>query len=97
MHRLLVEENAKRERDGEAPLNNSELPKPCDYFDLIGGTNTGGCVALYIYDHPILLTCYTIFVHYSIIALMLGCLRMDVNTAINHYDKLTKKVFSDMK
>jgi hypothetical protein len=49
MHRLMVVENARRERDGEVPL--SKLPKPCDYFDLIGGTSTGGCVALYIYDH----------------------------------------------
>ena len=95
MHRLMVEENARRERDGEGPL--SELPKPCDYFDLIGGTSTGGCVALYIYDHLILLTRYTKFVHYRIIALMLGRLRMDVETAINHYDDLAKQVFSDMK
>ena len=28
---------------------------------------------------------------------MLGRLRMDVDTAIQHYDDLTKKVFSDMK
>ena len=41
MHRLMVEENIRRE-DGQAPL--SILPKPCDYFDLIGGTSTGGCV-----------------------------------------------------
>jgi patatin-like phospholipase/acyl hydrolase len=49
MHRLMVEENAKRKKDGEQPL--SSLPKPCDYFDLIGGTSTGGCVALYTH-HP---------------------------------------------
>ena len=53
MHRLMVEENTKR-KDGEEAL--SRLPKPCDFFDLIGGTSTGGCVALYIYDHLILLT-----------------------------------------
>ena len=43
MHRLMVEENAKRKKDGKEPL--SSLPKPCDCFDLIGGTSTGGCVA----------------------------------------------------
>jgi len=40
MHRLMVEENAKRESDGQPLL--TVLPKPCDYFDLIGGTSTGG-------------------------------------------------------
>ncbi|KDR66773.1 hypothetical protein GALMADRAFT_80462, partial [Galerina marginata CBS 339.88] len=72
MHRLMFEENAKRKENGEEPL--SVLPKPCDYFDLIGGTSTGG-----------------------IIALMLGRLRMDVDTAIEHYDSLAKEVFSDRK
>jgi len=95
MHRLMVEENAKRKKGGEEPL--SKPPKPCDYFDLIGGTSTGGCVALYIYNHPILLTRYTKFVYYRIIALMLGRLRMDADTAIEHYDDLVKQVFSDMK
>ena len=40
MHRLMVEENAKRESDRQPLL--TVLPKPCDYFDLIGGTSTGG-------------------------------------------------------
>jgi len=40
MHRLMLEENMKRESDGLPPLTN--LPKPCDVFDLIGGTSTGG-------------------------------------------------------
>ncbi|XP_006461642.1 hypothetical protein AGABI2DRAFT_151295 [Agaricus bisporus var. bisporus H97] len=72
MHKLMFEENEKRKKDGEKPL--SALPKPCDYFDLIGGTSTGG-----------------------IIALMLGRLRMDVDTAIKNYDDLSKQVFSAMK
>ncbi|EKM76834.1 hypothetical protein AGABI1DRAFT_86896 [Agaricus bisporus var. burnettii JB137-S8] len=72
MYQLMLEENEKRKKDGEEPL--SVLPKPCDYFDLIGGTSTGG-----------------------IIALMLGRLRMDVDTAINSYNDLVKQVFSVMK
>ena len=40
MHRLMVAENAKRESDSQPLL--TSLPKPCDYFDLIGGTSTGG-------------------------------------------------------
>jgi len=40
MHRLMLEENTKRESDGRPPL--TSLPKPCDVFDLIGGTGTGG-------------------------------------------------------
>jgi len=43
MHRLMVEENTKLEQEGRPPLRNP--PKPCDYFDLMGGTSTGGCVA----------------------------------------------------
>jgi patatin-like phospholipase/acyl hydrolase len=26
----------------------SESPRPCDYFDLIGGTSTGGSVTLFV-------------------------------------------------
>ena len=36
----MVAENAKRKSDGHPLL--TSLPKPCDYFDLIGGTSTGG-------------------------------------------------------
>lgn len=49
MHLLMVEENKKRNQDGEEPLG--ELPKPCDYFDLIGGTSTGGYASIYIRNH----------------------------------------------
>jgi patatin-like phospholipase/acyl hydrolase len=40
MHRFMAEENTKRKENGQVPL--TTLPKPCDYFDLIGGTSTGG-------------------------------------------------------
>jgi Patatin-like phospholipase len=61
MFRLMNEENAKRKKDDEELL--SELPKPCEYFDLIGGTSTGGCAALYIFTITVkLLTHYTEFV-----------------------------------
>lgn len=90
MGRLMAEENAKRERDGVELL--SKLPKPCEYFDLIGGNSTGGCVALYIYlNHH-----HTKIIYYRIIALMLGRLQMDVDEAIGHYDALSKTVFSDV-
>ncbi|XP_006457841.1 hypothetical protein AGABI2DRAFT_114867 [Agaricus bisporus var. bisporus H97] len=72
MHQLMFEENKRRKKDGEESL--SVLPKPCGYFDLIGGTSTGG-----------------------IIALMLGRLRMDIDTAIKNYDDLAKRVFSAPK
>ncbi|EWZ28232.1 hypothetical protein FOZG_18073 [Fusarium oxysporum Fo47] len=45
-------------------------PKPCEYFDLIGGTSTGG-----------------------LIAIMLGRLRMDVDTCIEKYGELSSRVF----
>jgi len=35
--------------------------------------------------------------HYRIIALMLGRLRMDVDDAINWYNRLAEEVFSDQK
>jgi len=72
MHRLKVKENATLESNGQLPL--ISLPKPCDYFDLIGGTSTGG-----------------------IIALMLGRLRMDVDIAIEQYNRLVEEVFSQPK
>ncbi|KAF1979569.1 FabD/lysophospholipase-like protein [Bimuria novae-zelandiae CBS 107.79] len=67
MHRTFVE------TEGRAPKRH-EIPKPCDHFDLIGGTGTGG-----------------------LIAIMLGRLRMDVDTCKDVYVRMTKRVFETDK
>lgn len=56
--------------NGKGPSSPSELPRPCDYFDLIGGTGTGG-----------------------LIALMLGRMRMDIESCKEYYVELTRFVF----
>ncbi|KAL1840437.1 hypothetical protein VTJ49DRAFT_475 [Mycothermus thermophilus] len=67
MHRTFVE------MEGRAPRR-SEIPKPCDHFDLIVGTGTGG-----------------------LIALMLGRLRLDIETCKELYVRLTRYVFETDK
>jgi hypothetical protein len=67
MHRTFVE------CEGRAPKRH-EIPKPCDHFDLIVGTGTGG-----------------------LIAIMLGRLRMDVDTCKDVYVRMTKRVFETDK
>ncbi|KAH0847047.1 hypothetical protein AYO21_09821 [Fonsecaea monophora] len=68
MHRVYVE------TEGEPPDRQTGTPKPCDYFDLIGGTGTGG-----------------------LIAIMLGRLRMDLETCKAVYVRMTRKVFETDK
>lgn len=67
MHRTFVE------IEGRAPRRN-EIPKPCEHFDLIVGTGTGG-----------------------LIALMLGRLRMDIETCKDVYVRMTRRVFETDK
>ncbi|KAF2195453.1 FabD/lysophospholipase-like protein [Zopfia rhizophila CBS 207.26] len=67
MHRTFVE------TEGRAPKRH-EIPKPCDHFDLIAGTGTGG-----------------------LIAIMLGRLRLDVDTCKDVYVRMTKRVFETDK
>lgn len=67
MHRTFVEIH------GKAPRR-SEIPKPCDHFDLIVGTGTGG-----------------------LIAIMLGRLRLDIETCKELYVRMTRMVFETDK
>lgn len=67
MHRTYVEMH------GEAPKRH-EIPKPCDHFDLIVGTGTGG-----------------------LIAIMLGRLRLDLETCKDVYVRMTRRVFETDK
>lgn len=67
MYRAYVETEGK-------PPKRDEIPKPCEYFDLIAGTGTGG-----------------------LIALMLGRLRLDIETCMEVYVRMTKKVFETDK
>lgn len=61
------------ECEGHAPRRD-QIPKPCDYFDLIVGTGTGG-----------------------LIAIMLGRLRLDLETCKEVYVRMTRKVFETDK
>ncbi|KAF2747148.1 FabD/lysophospholipase-like protein [Sporormia fimetaria CBS 119925] len=67
MHRTFVE------IEGRAPKRH-EIPKPCEHFDLIAGTGTGG-----------------------LIAIMLGRLRLDVDTCKEVYVRMTRRVFETDK
>lgn len=67
MHRTFVE------IEGRAPKRH-EIPKPCEHFDLIAGTGTGG-----------------------LIAIMLGRLRLDIETCKDVYVRMTRRVFETDK
>jgi hypothetical protein len=67
MYRAYVETEGK-------PPKREEIPKPCQYFDLIAGTGTGG-----------------------LIAIMLGRLRLDLETCMDVYVRMTRKVFETDK
>lgn len=69
------------------PQIRGQLPKPCQVFDLIGGTNTGGYARL-----AVKLDKADAF--RRIIALMLGRLEMSIEDAIERFIELTKHTFS---
>ena len=61
------------ECEGKAPRRD-QIPKPCDHFDLIAGTGTGG-----------------------LIAIMLGRMRLDLETCKDVYVRMTRRVFETDK
>jgi hypothetical protein len=67
MHKIFVEIHGR-------PPKRNEIPKPCDHFDLIAGTGTGG-----------------------LIAIMLGRLRLDLDTCKEVYVRMTRRVFETDK
>jgi len=66
-------------------------PKPCDYFDMIGGTSTGGFVSEVVCNTGYLANVY------SLIAIMLGRLQMTVDDCIDAYISLFDKVFQKQR
>ena len=87
---LILQEIMERIRVRE---RHEEVPLPCVYFDLIGGTSMGGLVVAIIVMSSRLRT-YTLPLS-SLIALMLGRLGMSVEKAIRCYGTLAP-VFSDL-
>lgn len=85
---IILDEFMKRiQHDEGLPV----APLPCEYFDLIGGTGTGGYVA------NILLDLLVLTFLLRVIAIMLGRLRMPVSEAIAMYARFGKEVFSERK
>ncbi|KAL9128122.1 MAG: hypothetical protein Q9217_003143 [Psora testacea] len=68
-------------------INPESPPKPCDYFDMIGGTSTGG-----LGDLCLLMP--TAADTIRLMAIMLGRLQMDVDECITAYAALSNQVFN---
>jgi len=68
-----------------------ENAKPCEYFDMIAGTSTGGSVLSVSASAFGVL----IFISIRLIAIMLGRLRMAVPKCIEAYNVLSKEIFGD--
>ena len=64
--------------------------KPCEMFDLIAGTSTGG-YGCFLRD------CYHRTNLYRLIAIMLGRLEMTVDECIEHYNGMMEPVFAEKK
>ena len=70
-----------------------ELPRPCDVFDLAGGTGTGGYVVIFLSSTFKQLTSSS----NRLIVIMLFRLRMSIDEAIEYYADLARHVFSVQK
>ena len=66
--------------------------KPCDYFDMMAGTSTGGYAEplSHANNGHILTKVY----HHSLIAIMLGRLQMTVDQCITAYEGMASKIFN---
>ena len=88
---LLILQEIMQRIKHEANLD--DVPLPCAYFDMIGGTSTGGWVVVV----PEIMLCAYTRPSRRVIAIMLGRLRMSVSDAIRCYDSFSEKVFSKGK
>ena len=82
---LILDEIMKRIQHDKRLAN---PPRPCEYFHLIGGTSTGGYVGPI--NHAEISAKLT---NCSLIALMLGRLRMTTRDALQTYNKIAGSVF----
>ena len=70
-----------------------DLPRPCDIFDLAGGTSTGGYVVVMASIYPPPPDRAT----GRLIVIMLFRLEMSIDEAIDAYATLARRVFSEKK
>lgn len=68
----------------------AEVPRPCDIFDIIGGTSTGGQVAERLAEGFRLAN----LLIFRIIAIMLGRLGMTVEDCLKAYGALGERAFT---
>ena len=82
LQRLMYIVNQEREKNGDASA------RPCELFDLIGGTSTGG----WVFRFRNSVSSLTIR---SLIAIMLGRLGMDVQDCIDAYVLMSEVIFDE--
>lgn len=69
--------------------------KPCDVFDLMGGTSTGGYVSPFIQIVQAENMLIEDYCKNRLISIMLGRLELDIDQCIQAYNDLMKSIFSD--
>jgi hypothetical protein len=84
---LYILKGLMRRLNHERQAGNLPPAKPCEVFDLIGGTSTGGYVDSLFSAHSTDIS--------RLIAIMLGRLEMDVDECISAYNKLMQNVFDE--